>query len=252
MSKISSSILIIGNEILSGRTQDINVQFIAKELSKLGINLSEVRIVPDNKQEIVFSLNQLRKKYDYVFTTGGIGPTHDDITSECVCEAFNLDYSINSEAYDLLKSIYPEDELNEGRIKMTKMPKGAKLIKNPLTVAPGFYIGNVYVLPGVPEIMQTMFLNIVKDLKFGDPIISETVKTNLFESIIAKSLEEIQKKFDDCEIGSYPSFDYKDKIGSSGGVNIVVSGKNLLSIKKAKVEIILAIRKMGGKTTLEE
>ena len=108
MSKISSSILIIGNEILSGRTQDINVQFIAKELSKLGINLSEVRIVPDNKQEIVFSLNQLRKKYDYVFTTGGIGPTHDDITSECVCEAFNLDYSINSEAYDLLKNFYPQ------------------------------------------------------------------------------------------------------------------------------------------------
>ena len=131
MSKITSSILIIGNEILSGRTQDINVQFIAKELSKLGINLSEVRIVQDNKQEIVININQLRKKHDYVFTTGGIGPTHDDITSACVCEAFNVEYLINSEAYDLLKNFYPEGELNEGRIKMTKMPKGAKLIKNP-------------------------------------------------------------------------------------------------------------------------
>ena len=179
MSRITSSILIIGNEILSGRTQDINVQFIAKELSKLGISLSEVRIVPDNKQEIVINLNQLRKKYDYVFTTGGIGPTHDDITSECVSEAFSVEYSINSEAYDLLKNFYPEGELNEGRIKMTKMPKGAKLIKNPLTVAPGFYIKNVYVLPGVPKIMQTMFPSIINNLKISDPIISQTVHTNL-------------------------------------------------------------------------
>ena len=252
MSKITSSILIIGNEILSGRTQDINVQFIAKELSKLGISLSEVRIVPDNKQEIVINLNQLRKKYDYVFTTGGIGPTHDDITSECVSEAFSVEYSINSEAYDLLKNFYPEGELNEGRIKMTKMPKGAKLIKNPLTVAPGFYIKNVYVLPGVPKIMQTMFPSIINNLKISDPIISQTVHTNLFESIIAKSLEEIQRKFEDCEIGSYPNFDYKSNIGRVGGVNIVVSGKNIFSVKSARDEIITVIKEMGGKTTFKE
>tara|TARA_B100001123_G_scaffold428613_1_gene545838 strand:+ start:328 stop:1071 length:744 start_codon:yes stop_codon:yes gene_type:complete len=247
MSKITSSILIIGNEVLSGRTQDINVQFIAKELSKLGINLSEVRIVPDNKKEIVINLNQLRKKHDYVFTTGGIGPTHDDITSESISEAFNVEYSINSEAYNILKNFYPEGELNEGRIKMTKMPKGARLIKNPLTVAPGFYIENVYALPGVPKIMQTMFPSIINNLNISDPIISETVHTNLFESIIAKSLEEIQNKFNDCEIGSYPNFDYKSNIGGIGGVNIVISGKNILSVKKAKDEVINIIKKMGGK-----
>ena len=247
MSKITSSILIIGNEVLSGRTLDINVQFIAKELSKLGINLSEVRIVTDNKKEIVINLNQLRKKYDYVFTTGGIGPTHDDITSESISEAFNVEYSINSEAYNILKNFYPKGELNEGRIKMTKMPKGARLIKNPLTVAPGFYIENVYALPGVPKIMQTMFPSIINNLNISDPIISETVHTNLFESIIAKSLEEIQNKFNDCEIGSYPNFDYKSNIGGIGGVNIVISGKNILSVKKAKDEVIKIIKKMGRK-----
>ena len=170
MSKITSSVIIIGNEILSGRTQDINVQFIAKELSKQGINLSEVRIVPDKKEEIIETLNLLRKKYDYVFTTGGIGPTHDDITSECVSEALSVKYLINQEVYELLKNHYPKGELNEGRVKMTKMPKGAKLIKNPLTIAPGFYIGNVFVLPGVPTIMQPMFVEVLKYLKSSNPI----------------------------------------------------------------------------------
>ena len=140
MSKITSSVLIIGNEILSGRTQEINVKFIAMELSKIGISLSEVRVVPDINKQIIFALNELRKKYDYVFTTGGIGPTHDDITSECVSKALKTKYEINQEAYHLLKEYYPEGHLNEGRVKMTKMPKGSKLIKNVVTVAPGFYI----------------------------------------------------------------------------------------------------------------
>tara|TARA_B100001013_G_C24575765_1_gene428506 strand:- start:240 stop:986 length:747 start_codon:yes stop_codon:yes gene_type:complete len=247
MSKITSSVIIIGNEILSGRTQDINVQFIAKELSKQGISLSEVRIVPDKKEEIIETLNILRKKYDYVFTTGGIGPTHDDITSECISEALGVKYLINQEAYELLKGHYPKGELNEGRVKMTKMPKGAKLIKNPLTIAPGFYIGNVFVLPGVPTIMQSMFVEVLKYLKFSKPITSQTVHTNLFESIIAKSLEEIQRKFEDCEIGSYPHFDFTKKIG---GVNIVISGKNVSNIKTAVDEIVLSIHDLGGKTKI--
>lgn len=251
MSKITSSILIIGNEILSGRTQDANVTFIAKELLKLGISLSEVRIIPDNKKEIVSTLNKLRKKYNYVFTTGGIGPTHDDITSECVCEALGLEYSINKEAYNLLINFYPKGEFNEGRIKMTKMPKKAKLIKNPLTVAPGFCIENIYVLAGVPKIMQSMFKNIIKDLKSTDPIISVTINTNLYESIIAKSLNEIQNKYTDCQIGSYPSFDFKNNINNIGGVNIVVSGRKSLSIRKAKNSILSAIKKLGGITVLD-
>ena len=165
MSKITSSVLIIGNEILSGRTQEINVKFIAMELSKIGISLSEVRVVPDINKQIIFALNELRKKYDYVFTTGGIGPTHDDITSECVSKALKIKYEINQEAYHLLKEYYPEGHLNEGRVKMTKMPKGSKLIKNVVTVAPGFYIKNIFVLPGVPKIMQVMFKEVIKKLQ---------------------------------------------------------------------------------------
>ena len=143
MSKITASILIIGNEILSGRTQDINIQFIAQNLLKTGIILKEVRIVADIKEQIINNLNKLRNSYDYVFTTGGIGPTHDDITSECVSIALNREHKINEEAFQLLENHYPKGQLNEGRIKMTKMPKGAKLIYNPMPVAPGFIMENV-------------------------------------------------------------------------------------------------------------
>ena len=149
MSKLNASILIIGNEILSGRTQDINIQYIAKKLNKIGIQLSEVRIIPDKENKIIKNLNELRKNYRYVFTTGGIGPTHDDITSISVSKAFKRKYEINNEAYKLLKKYYINKKLNQGRLKMTKMPRGAKLIKNPLTIAPGFYIKNVFCLPGV-------------------------------------------------------------------------------------------------------
>ena len=220
MSKITSSVLIIGNEILSGRTQEINVKFIAMELSKIGISLSEVRVVPDINKQIIFALNELRKKYDYVFTTGGIGPTHDDITSECVSKALKIKYEINQEAYHLLKEYYPEGHLNEGRVKMTKMPKGSKLIKNVVTVAPGFYIKNIFVLPGVPKIMQVMFKEVIKKLKKTKPIISITINTNLYESIMAKDLDIIQNAHIECEIGSYPHFDFNRR---SASVNVVVS-----------------------------
>ena len=243
MSRITASILIIGNEILSGRTQDINIQFIAKNLLKTGIILKEVRIVADVKEEIINNLNKLRNSYNYVFTTGGIGPTHDDITSESVSSAFGRKHLINDEAYKLLENHYPKGELNEGRIKMTKMPEGSKLIHNPLTIAPGFTIENVYVLPGIPKIMQIMFLSILNTLNSSDPIISETINTNLYESIIAKDLENIQKNSADCEIGSYPHFDFQKKIG---GVNIVISGINKISIDKVVDEIILTIKKLGG------
>ncbi len=243
MSRITASILIIGNEILSGRTQDINIQFIARNLLKTGIILKEVRIVADVKEEIINNLNKLRNSYNYVFTTGGIGPTHDDITSECVSSAFGRKHLINDEAYKLLENHYPKGELNEGRIKMTKMPEGSILIHNPLTIAPGFTIENVYVLPGIPKIMQIMFLSILNTLNSSDPIISETINTNIYESIIAKDLENIQKNSVDCEIGSYPHFDFQKKIS---GINIVISGIDKTSITKVGDEIILMIKKLGG------
>tara|TARA_B100000029_G_scaffold463703_1_gene497182 strand:- start:648 stop:1406 length:759 start_codon:yes stop_codon:yes gene_type:complete len=244
MSKISSSVLIIGNEILSGRTQEINVKFIAMELSKIGISLSEVRVVPDIKKQIILALNELRNKYDYVFTTGGIGPTHDDITSECISKALKIKYEINKEAYHLLKRYYPEGQLNEGRVKMTKMPKGSKLIKNAVTVAPGFYIKNIFVLPGVPKIMQVMFKEVIKKLKKTKPIISITINTNLYESIMAKDLDIIQNTYVDCEIGSYPHFDFNRK---SASVNVVISSKKRKIITLVKKKIITAVKKLGGK-----
>ena len=245
MSKITASILIIGNEILSGRSQEINVQFIAKELSKIGIAVKEVRIVPDISKEIIRNVNNLRRKYNYLFTTGGIGPTHDDITSECVSKAFSQKYVINKEAYKILEKYYSKENFNVGRIKMTKMPEKASLILNPLTVAPGFYLENVFVLPGVPKIMQAMFFNIVKILEYGEPIIFKTINTNLYESIFALSLAKIQNKYNDCEIGSYPTFASKKKFG---GVNIVVTGTNKENINNAIKEINNIIISLGGKT----
>ena len=244
MKETTSAVLIIGNEILSGRTKDENVKYIALKLSKIGIKLAEVKIIPDIKEEIISSVNGLRKKYSYVFTTGGIGPTHDDITSESISKAFKVKYEIHKDAYKILEDYYPPGKLNEGRIKMTKMPRGAKLIKNSITVAPGFYIDNVYVLAGVPKIMQAMFIDLIKNLKSGDPIINITITTDLYESILAKSLEQIQKDFNNCEIGSYPYFNFERKIG---GVNIVVSGKDKSYLNTVEKKIITKINKLGGK-----
>ena len=252
MSNLTAGIIIIGDEILSGRTKDSNANYISKELIKVGIKLCEIRVISDESKIIISTVVDFHKKFTYVFTTGGIGPTHDDITSISIAKAFKRKYKIDRRALKILKEYYPKEKLNEGRIKMAKIPTDCELILNPLTAAPGFKLKNIYVLPGVPKIMQTMFPSILNNLKISDPIISMTVHTNLFESIIAKNLEEIQKKFEDCEIGSYPNFDYKGNIGSIGGVNIVVSGKNNLSIKNAKDEIIMAIKKMGGKTTFKE
>ena len=165
MTLLTAGILIIGDEILSGRTQDTNANFIAKNLTSSGIKLEEIKVIQD-------------KKNDYVFTTGGIGPTHDDITSESIAEAFNKKYGINKEAFNILEKYYPEGEFNKSRQRMTKMPTDAQLIYNPMTAAPGFILKNVYVLPGVPKIMQIMFLSILETLDSSDPIISKTINTN--------------------------------------------------------------------------
>ena len=191
MVKFSAGIIVIGDEILSGRTKDTNSNFIANQLIEFGVRLDEIKVIHDNKEAIISSVLEFKQKYTYVFTTGGIGPTHDDITSESISEAFNQKYCLNSKAFEILEEYYPEGEFNEGRQKMAKMPELAELILNPITAAPGFKIENIFVLPGVPKIMQKMFLNILESIEKGLPKKTVTLKINLYESIIASGLEKI-------------------------------------------------------------
>ena len=182
-------------------------------------------------------------KYNYVFTTGGIGPTHDDITSESIAEAFNKKNEINKEAFNILKKYYPDGEFNTSRQRMAKIPADSQLIYNPLTAAPGFILNNVYVLPGVPKIMEEMFINVLKNLKKGKPKKITTINTNLYESKLAPYLKEIQLKHIECSIGSYPYFNF---ISKTGGVNIVLSSWTMDSLKDLEKEIIEIIKLNGG------
>jgi molybdenum cofactor synthesis domain-containing protein len=211
---MKASLIIIGNEILSGRTQDKNLSYLATWLNEIGIQLSEVRVIRDEEDEIVDTVNLLRKKYDYVFTTGGIGPTHDDITSESIAKAFNVDLETNPQALAILKEYYKDSELTEARLKMTKIPKGAELVENPVSKAPGFKIENVFVMAGIPKIMQGMLEGAKIHLSVGEPMKSESVDVFMPESFIAEELSNLQDKFKDVEIGSYP-FVKDGKYGTS-------------------------------------
>ena len=202
--EFTSAILIIGNEILSGRTVDKNTSFIAKWLGDLGISVEEVRVIPDKEEIIIESVNSLRKKYQYIFTTGGIGPTHDDITSESVAKAFGKKYEYNQEAYSILEKYYAKSDFNEGRKKMAKMPEGANLIYNELGSAPAFYIENVFVLPGIPSYVELMLPQLKDVIVCGKKIISLTCDAKVRESSIALDLSAIQNKYPDIDIGSYP------------------------------------------------
>ena len=206
---ITAALIIIGNEVLSGRTKDKNIGHIADRLNEQGIQLMEVRIIPDIEDSIIAAVNALRIQYDHVITTGGIGPTHDDITSESIAKAVKQPYEIHQEAYNILKAYYDSKdmELNEGRIRMTKMPRDAILIDNPLTGAPGFTIENIHVLPGVPQIMQEMLEILLKRLDSGAIKHQITIESPFPESYIACELDTIQKQFSDVDIGSYPKFD---------------------------------------------
>tara|TARA_Y100000766_G_C18670468_1_gene489707 strand:- start:5 stop:751 length:747 start_codon:yes stop_codon:yes gene_type:complete len=243
MTLFTAGILIIGDEILSGRTQDTNANFIAKNLTLSGIKLEEIKVIQDQKNIIVDSVKLFSKKYNYVFTTGGIGPTHDDITSESISEAFNKKYEINKEAFNILKKYYPEGEFNKSRQRMTMMPKDAQLIYNPMTAAPGFILKNVFVLPGVPKIMEVMLINVLKNLKKGKPKKIMTINTNLYESKIAPFLKDIQKNYQECSIGSYPYFNFLSK---TGGVNIVMSSWTMSSLDEVEKEITEMIKLNGG------
>ncbi len=247
MNSITAGIIIIGDEILSGRTQDKNLNFISKNLLKEGIKLEEVVVIQDNKEIIIDRVLNYSKKYSYVFTTGGIGPTHDDITSESISTAFNLEYTINPDAFKILDNYYPKGEFNKSRQRMAMMPVGSELILNPMTAAPGFKIKNVYVLPGVPEIMQIMFIELLKKLKKGKPKTVKTINTNLYESKIAIYLKDIQDKYKDSSIGSYPYFNL---VAKTGGVNIVVSSWNMTSVQPVVNDIVKMIKLNGGKSSI--
>ena len=186
--EIFCGIIVIGNEILSGRTQDTNTSTLSIWLNSLGIKVQEVRIIPDIEEEIIKTVNELRKKYNYIFTTGGIGPTHDDITAKSISKAFNVKYEVNKEAYKILENYYKPGEFNEGRQRMAWTPSNAKLILNPTSGAPGFIIDNVYCLPGVPSILKSMLGGLKNVISGGKPIISHTINLRTVESEIAKSL----------------------------------------------------------------
>jgi len=215
--KVNAAIIIIGNEILSGRTQDVNVVSISFWLNDLGVKLEEVRIIPDIESSIIKTINEVRKKFNYVFTTGGIGPTHDDITSQSIAKAFNLKYGYHKEAYAILEKYYGKKKFNSGRKKMAKMPIKASLILNPSSGAPGFIVDNVYSLPGVPSILKSMLGELSNKIKGGKKILSKTIIVTAVESEIAKSLTNVQRKFKTIDIGSYPFF----RLGRIG-VSIVI------------------------------
>jgi len=212
--KANAAIIIIGNEILSGRTQDANVSFLSKWLNELGVRVEEVRVILDEQEAIVKCINEVRKNFKYVFTTGGIGPTHDDITSRSIAKAFNLSYCYNKEAYEILAKYYKPGEFNDGRKKMAKMPDKTSLIYNPSSGAPGFIIENVYCLPGVPSILKSMLGGLENKIKGGKKILSDTISVKTVESEIAKPLEDVQNNFPNVEIGSYPFF-RSGKVGVS-------------------------------------
>ena len=235
--EIISGIIIIGNEILSGRTQDTNTSTISKWLNSLGIKVQEVRIIPDVEKTIVDTVNELRKKYDYIFTTGGIGPTHDDITASSISKAFNLTYGPHKEAMSLLEKYYKPGEFNEGRQKMAWMPTNANLIYNPTSGAPGFNVENVFCLPGVPSILKSMLGDISHKLVGGEPILSQTINLRTVESEIAKSLSIVQDNNKDVDIGSYPFF----RAGKLG-VAIVLRSSIQSQIDKCNLEIIKFVK----------
>ena len=231
--KVNAAILIIGNEILSGRTQDTNTGTLALWLNSIGVKVNEVRVIPDIEYTIIDTVNYLRKANDYLFTTGGIGPTHDDITALSISKAFDLEYEIHKEAFKILEVYYKVGEFNEGRQKMVWMPRDANLILNPTSGAPGFNVENVFCLPGVPSILKSMLGGLKNKIVGGKTILSHTISLRTVESEIAKSLTNVQNNNKDLEIGSYPFFQ-----AGKLGVSIVIRSEEQSKIDKCSQEIL--------------
>jgi molybdenum cofactor synthesis domain-containing protein len=239
----TACLLVIGNEVLSGRTRDANVQFLATRLGEIGIPLREVRIIPDVQGTIVATVNEVRPRFDHVFTTGGIGPTHDDITSECVAAAFGVPWEPHPEAWARLERHYAPGEFNPARQRMATMPRGAKLIDNAISIAPGFTIGNVHVLAGVPRIMQAMFESLAQTLQGGPPVASRTVHADgVMEGRIAEGLALIQSRWPSLDVGSYPYY----RLGG-GGVALVAKGVDGEAVEAAARDITMLLRAVGGR-----
>ncbi|KAB1075184.1 competence/damage-inducible protein A [Methylobacterium planeticum] len=239
---VTAAVLVIGDEILSGRTKDKNIGTIADYLTAIGIDLREVRIVPDEAPMIVEAVNALRARHTYLFTTGGIGPTHDDITADCVAEAFGVSIDVDPRARAmLLERIKPED-LNAARLRMARIPAGADLIANPISKAPGFRIGNVFVMAGVPAIMQAMLDNIGPTLSTGAKVISETIEVgNIPEGAYASDLAALAAAHPGVSVGSYPS------MTPDGFLNrIVVRSKDPAAVIRARAEIETLVARLRG------
>ena len=243
---VTACLLVIGNEILSGRTQDANLNFLAKGLNEVGVRLREARVIPDVPETIITTVNEVRAKFDYVFTTGGIGPTHDDITAECVARAFELKLVLDPEAKRRLEIRYRQMggqvELNEARLRMAHVPEGATLIDNPVSAAPGFQIGNVFVMAGVPAIAQAMFDSVKHRLVGGAKVLARSVNCRLAEGTIAKDLTEIQERCPQIDIGSYPFWSR----GGGFGVSLVLRGTDPQELARATEEVAAMITQHGG------
>jgi molybdenum cofactor synthesis domain-containing protein len=241
-SQKTACLIIIGNEILSGRTQDANLSYLGRRCDELGVPLLEARAIPDVEETIIASVNACRAAFDYVFTTGGIGPTHDDITAAAIARAFGVEVVRNPDAVAAMDAYYEPGRLNDARLKMADIPAGAALIPNPVSGAPGFQLENVFVLPGVPMIMQAMFEEITDRLTGGAPILSDSIRTNLREGAIAEGLGRIQAANPETGIGSYPYFRH-----GRLGVNLVIRSTEQARIETVKREILGLIQELQGR-----
>jgi molybdenum cofactor synthesis domain-containing protein len=241
---VTAAVLVIGDEILSGRTKDKNVGYIADYLTAIGIDLREVRVVPDVEAEIVASVNALRARYDHVFTTGGIGPTHDDITADSVAKAFGVGIDFDPRAVAILSERYGNADLNLARMRMARIPDGAELIENSVSKAPGFTIGNVHVMAGVPSIMQAMLDALAPRLPTGQKMLSRSVPAGMGEGRIAKRLGEIQADFPDVIIGSYPSFDQTTGFTTT----VVLRSRDETRLTAAEVAVVGMLEEVRNET----
>ena len=235
--------IVIGNEVLSGRTKDKNIGWVAEKLNSVGIDLIEARIIRDNHDVIISTIQELSKKVDYIFTSGGIGPTHDDITTVAIAKAFRIQVKKNKEALRRLEEHYKDTgiELNSARLKMADIPLGAKLIDNPVSAAPGFNIKNVYVMAGVPKIMQAMLDGVIKTIKNGSKTMSISIGCNIGEGNIAKGLEKIETSQKNIEIGCYPWF----RAGLAG-TNVVIRSMDKQACAQAAEKVKFLIKEFGG------
>lgn len=237
----AACLIIIGDEILSGRTQDENLVIIGQRCDAWGLDLNEVRVIPDDEEAIIKTLNACRAVFSYVFTTGGIGPTHDDITAATVAKAFGVELASNSAAVAALSRYYEADQLTEARLKMTQVPAGASLIDNPISGAPGFQLDNVFVLPGVPMILEAMLDGIGHRLAGGAPILTASVATNLTESVVAPDLGALQRRYPDVAMGSYPYFK-----GGKLGLNLVLRARDEARMQDAARRLRELIVNLNG------